>query len=72
MESDKMTFEAEYETSVYLGASGHLVITQNDGQNNIETVIIKEKKRAYQIIRAMKLVLQDDFYGISDKEAEEL
>jgi len=61
-------FEQEFETTVFLSSVGCLVIEQDDGTGMKESVIIKDKKRAYAIIRAMKIILQHGEFGISYAE----
>jgi hypothetical protein len=63
-------FEQEYETIVYLSDAGFLVVEQNDAYGQKESIIIGDKKRAYAVIRAMKIILQSAEFGNKYKEEE--
>jgi hypothetical protein len=59
-------FEQEYQTIVYLSATGCLVVEQRDCNGEKESVVIKDKKRAYAVIRAMKIILQSPEFKTHD------
>jgi len=63
-------FEQEYETRFYLSDAGFLVVEQNDGFEQKESIIIGDKKRAYAVIRAMKIILQSAEFGKKYEEEE--
>ena len=58
--------QQEYETTVYLSATGCLVVEQTDCNGQKESIVIKDKKRAYTVIRAMKIILQSPEYKTLD------
>ena len=63
-------FEQEYETIVYLSDAGFLVVEQNDANGEKESIVIGDKKRAYAVIRAMKIILQSAEFGKKYEEEE--
>ena len=64
-------FEHEFETKVFLSATGCLVVEQDDGTGMKESVVFKDKKRAYAVIRAMKEILSCIQYGTGDQDGDE-
>lgn len=54
MNTTSFTFPADHETKVFLNGNGGISITQDDYSNESSIVVIGSKKRAIEIVKAVR------------------